>query len=127
MRPEQLVEETLITYPVFAMMIASPDESRILLGQLALSIVTAMYVGPLPAILAELFDTRNRSLGLAISYNVAVTTGGGFAQMIFVLLITMTGSLQAPSYYVVFAGAVSLASLLLCRRMNALDRGMARV
>ncbi|WP_162256495.1 MFS transporter [Sphingomonas sp. Root710] len=117
----------LITYPVFALMIASPDESTILLCQLALSIATAMYVGPLPAILAELFDTRNRSLGLAISYNVAVTTGGGFAQMIFVLLITMTGSIHAPSYYVVFAGAVSLASLLLCRRMNALDRGMARV
>ena len=111
----------LVTYPVFALMTNYRSESAILLGQLVLSIITAMYVGPLPAILAQLFDTRNRSLGLAISYNVAVATAGGFAQVIFVLLIARSGSIAAPSYYVVLAGAISLASLLLCRRI-VLDR-----
>jgi MHS family proline/betaine transporter-like MFS transporter len=105
----------VLTYPVFELMIKGQDEASILIGQFALSILTAFYVGPLPAILAELFQTRNRSLGLAICYNVAVATGGGFAQVIFVLLIGWTGSIAGPSYYVVAAGGVSLISLLLRR------------
>lgn len=60
----------------------------------------------------------NRSLGMSISYNVSVTTGGGFAQMIFVMLIHSTGSIAAPSYYVVAAGIVGMGSLLICTRLR---------
>jgi len=112
----------VVAYPIFAAMIAGRDEVSILLGQFALSVGTALYVGALPAILANLFDTRRRSLGLAISYNVAVMTGGGFAQMIFVLLIEWTGSSAAPSYYVMFASAVSLCSLLAIAMMMQLPK-----
>jgi MFS transporter, MHS family, proline/betaine transporter len=108
----------LVTYPIFAALVAGRDETSILLGQFALSSVTALYLGALPAILANLFDTRSRSFGLAVSYNLAVMTGGGFAQMIFVLLIGWTGSSVAPSYYAMFSGAVSLCSLLACRRIG---------
>lgn len=52
-----------IVYPLFAAIVAAHDESSILLGQFALTLVTAFYVGALPAILAELFVTRSRSLG----------------------------------------------------------------
>lgn len=115
-----------IAYPVFQGMITGRNETTIVLGQFALSIATALYVAPLPAILAELFDTRSRSLGLAISYNVAVMTAGGFAQMIFVLLIDWTGSIAAPSYYAMFSGAISLISLLLCHHIVVLDRANAK-
>ncbi|UPT64813.1 MAG: hypothetical protein M0D54_10135 [Hyphomonadaceae bacterium JAD_PAG50586_4] len=109
-------------YPIFAAMVSGRNEISILLGQFALSIGAALYVGALPAILAGLFDTRNRSLGVAISYNVAVMTGGGFAQMIFVLLLEWSGSVVSPSYYVVFAGVVSLCALLICAQMAKVDR-----
>jgi MHS family proline/betaine transporter-like MFS transporter len=109
-------------WPIFATIVAGRDEASILLGQFALSIAVALYLGALPAILANLFDTRSRSFGLSVSYNLSVMTAGGFAQMIFVLLIDWTGSPVAPSYYVMAASAVSLGSLLACGRIARADR-----
>lgn len=112
----------IVAYPIFAALVAGRDETSILLGQFALSSVAALYLGALPAILANLFDARSRSFGLAVSYNLAVMTGGGFAQMIFVLLIGWTGSILAPIHYVMVAGAVSFCSLLACAKIAAVDR-----
>ncbi len=116
----------IATYPIFAAMIVGRDEMSILLGQFALAIGAALYVGALPAILADLFDIRSRSLGLAVSYNLAVMTGGGFAQMIFVLLIDWTQSAVAPSYYVMAAATVSLCALAACYRMGKVDHARTR-
>lgn len=112
----------IFPYPIFAAVVGDRSEVSILLGQFALSVFTALYLGALPAILANLFDTRTRSFGLAVSYNLSVMTAGGFAQMIFVLLIARTGSPVAPSYYVMFAAAVSLCALLVCGRIARVDR-----
>jgi MHS family proline/betaine transporter-like MFS transporter len=117
----------LTSYPVFSVVVAAVDERSILLGLFVHAIVTALYLGALPAILANLFNTHTRSLGLAISYNLAVMIAGGFAQMIFVLLIEWTGTRAAPSFYVTFAGAASLFAVLVCRRMTLVDlNGAAR-
>lgn len=116
----------VVAYPIFTAMVAGRDEMSILLGQFALASAAALYLGSLPAILANLFDTRNRSLGLAVSYNLAVMTGGGFAQMIFVLLIKWTGSTVAPSYYVVIAAALSLCSLIAAGKIASVDREISR-
>jgi MHS family proline/betaine transporter-like MFS transporter len=110
-----------VAYPIFAAVVAGHSKTSILLGQFALSAVAALYLGALPAILANLFDTSSRSFGLAVSYNLSVMTGGGFAQMIFVLLIGWTGSTVAPSYYVLFAGAVSFCALLACAQIARVD------
>ncbi len=117
----------LTSYPAFSVIVTSVDERSILLGLFVHAVVTSLYLGALPAILANLFDIQTRSLGLAISYNLAVMIAGGFAQMIFVLLIEWTGTLVAPSFYVTFAGAASLLAVLACQRMTLVDRnGRAR-
>lgn len=108
----------ITTYPVVTAMVMGRDEASILLGQFALSAAVALYLGALPAILADLFDTRSRSFGLAVSYNLAVMTAGGFAQVIFVALIEWTGTPIAPSYYVIAASALSLLALAVCRRIG---------
>lgn len=107
----------VLPYPILSLVVASGKEGTILLGQFALSIVTALYLGALPAVLAQLFATRNRSFGVAVSYNLAVMTAGGFAQMIFVLLIEWTGMIVAPVFFVMLAGALSLCALLAARRL----------
>jgi MHS family proline/betaine transporter-like MFS transporter len=116
----------VVAYPIFAMMVAGHNEASILWGLFALAIATALYLGALPAILADLFDTSRRSLGLAISYNLAVMIAGGFAQMIFVLLISSTGAIVAPSYYVTAAAVAAWLALLFCRKLAAVDRDSAR-
>jgi MHS family proline/betaine transporter-like MFS transporter len=45
-----------------------------------------------------------------------VTIFGGFGPFIIAWLISATGSKAAPSYYLIFAAAVSLTALMAARR-----------
>ena len=71
--------------------------------------------GPLPALLAEMFPTNIRSTGMSVSYNLGVTSFGGFAPLILTWLIARTGSLLAPSYYYIVVAFVSLIGLTVAR------------
>jgi MHS family proline/betaine transporter-like MFS transporter len=69
--------------------------------------------------LADIFPTRTRGTGLALSYNFSVTLFGGFAPLIVTWMIDATGSKLAPSFYVVATSLVSvIAVILLGRRMR---------
>ncbi len=70
----------------------------------------------MPALLCDLFPTRTRTSGLSLGYNIAVTLFGGFAPALVSWLIVATGSKLAPSYYVMFAAAISLSALVFVRR-----------
>jgi MFS transporter, MHS family, proline/betaine transporter len=61
---------------------------------------------------AEMFPTRVRNIGLALSYNFAVAIFGGFGQFIVVWLIQTTGDPVAPAYYVVGAAFVGTIAAL---------------
>ena len=63
---------------------------KLLLAQITLGVLTALYVGALPALMAELFPARMRATGLSVSYSVAVAVFGGFAPFISVWLIQTT-------------------------------------
>src|SRR4029078_4854344 len=73
----------------------------------------------LPAVLAELFPTRLRTTGLSISYAFAVAIFGGGAPFLNTWLIQATGSNLVPSYYLIFAAAISLIALLAARSQTA--------
>ena len=77
--------------------------------------------------LAGIFPAKARSTGVALSYNLAVTSFGGLAPLTVSTLTQVTGSHYVPAFYVVFAALVSLAlvaftrtgqSALACDRAN---------
>ncbi|MNH35854.1 hypothetical protein D3C79_965860 [compost metagenome] len=53
------------------------------------------------------------STGLSLAYNLAVMTFGGFASLILTWLISATGTVTAPAFYVMIAAAFSLMGVLL--------------
>jgi MHS family proline/betaine transporter-like MFS transporter len=108
----------LISYPMFAWIAAVPTLHTLLLVQTTIGVVAAAYMGPLPALMAELFPARMRTTGLAISYSVGVAIFGGFAPFANVWLIQTTGSNVAPGFYLMGAAAISLATLALHRRLK---------
>lgn len=111
----------IVAYPLFAWLAELPTIERLLLVQVALGTLTACYVGSLPALMAELFPVRVRTTGLSISYSIGVALFGGFAPSIHVWLIRHTESAVAPSYYLIIAGVISLASLHVARRLEIDD------
>jgi MHS family proline/betaine transporter-like MFS transporter len=71
----------------------------------------ALFSGPAPALLCELYPTNIRYTSLSVGYNVAVMIFGGFAPFIATLLIQETGNPIAPTYYVIACALVSIVAI----------------
>lgn len=81
----------------------------------AISILTvfmALFQGPFPAQMHDLFPTRIRSTGVAISYNTSAALFAGTTPLVCTLLISLTDNILAPAYYLICASAITLGTLL---------------
>jgi MHS family proline/betaine transporter-like MFS transporter len=101
----------VISYPAFAYLAANPTLQSLLIVQAVIGALAAVYMGPLGALMAEIFPTRMRTTGLATSYSLCVALFGGFAPFINAWLVSASGSNVAPSFYLMFAAALSLMAL----------------
>ncbi len=108
----------LLIYPMFVWMVAVPALSTLLIVQCALGILNALYLGCQAGLISELFPTRLLGSGLSIGNALAVTIFGGFAPFISVLLIEVTGSPLAPSFYLMFGAVISITALIGVRRLG---------
>jgi MFS transporter, MHS family, proline/betaine transporter len=98
----------LISYPMFAYVLAAPGFGRLFLAQLVVLTVFGLLQGSGPGLLAGLFPVSVRSTGMAIAYNVGVTVFGGFAPLTVTWLIATTGSKLMPAFYIIAAGVLSI-------------------
>lgn len=109
----------IVIYPLFTWLLDAPTIATLLVVQAVGGVLMAGYLGAIPALLAELFPTRLRTTGLSISYAFGVAIFGGGAPYLNTWLISVTGSNFIPSYYLMFAAALSALALLAARRMTA--------
>jgi MFS transporter, MHS family, proline/betaine transporter len=100
----------VVAYPVYAL-VAQGSFGYLVLGQVIFAAVLAVFSGPAPAALAELFPARVRHSSLSIGYNLATAAFGGTAPFIVAFLVSRTGNSLAPAFYVI-AGAVVTAVVL---------------
>lgn len=77
-------------------------------GLAALHSINAGATGPM---LPELFPRSTRATGLSLSYAAGVSIFGGFAQFFVTWLIGATGNPNAPAWYVIVCGVISLVPL----------------
>lgn len=103
----------VLPYPLFVVVGAST--AVVIVVVLAFGASLAIFSGPGPAAIAELFATNVRYSALSIPYNVATAVFGGFAPFIATLLISVTGQRLAPTFYVIAAAIVSLLTILTFR------------
>nr|WP_314420479.1 MFS transporter [uncultured Erwinia sp.] len=111
-----LIMLAVTIYPAFLLVVnhTSPTTLILLVGWMAL--LKSVYFSTVPSMMADLFPMTTRASGMAISYNVAVTVFGGFAPLICTLLISMTGSSLAPSYYLMLLALFSAVALFHSQR-----------
>lgn len=114
-----LVLLLVTVYPGFALTVdfISPTSLILLISWLAL--LKSIYFATVPSMMADIFPVKTRATGMALSYNVSVTIFGGFAPMICTILIRLTKSDLAPSYYLIAIGFFSLFALY---QANALKK-----
>lgn len=100
----------LAAYPLFALMDGG-DFTRVLLLQMGFGLLVGVYVGPIAALLVELFPTSVRYTGMAISYNISAAAFGGTTPFVCEWLIRQTGTPNAIAFYVMLCCVCSLLAL----------------
>lgn len=104
-------------------LLAEPSLGRLILAQIATSLVMAFIWGPTPVLLMELFPVGVRSTGVGLIYNVGVALFGGLAPFVITWLIAATGNKMSPVYYVVISALIGVLGLLLLRERRIVPKG----
>ncbi|MGW8265844.1 MAG: MFS transporter [Longimicrobiales bacterium] len=97
----------VLPYPVATFLVSAPPFAAIMVLQVVMATIIALFSGTGPAAIAEIFPTRSRSTLMTTGYAFAVAIFGGFAPYIATWLIRETGSPIAWVYYVMAAATVS--------------------
>lgn len=106
----------VLSYPLFLWM-SQGTFAAALSGMLVSAILTALYGGASLAAFVELFPTRTRYSGLALSYNVAVSICGGTTPLVATWLVNVSGSTLTPAFYLMAAAlGTTVAALAMPER-----------
>ena len=101
----------LAIYPAFVALNRWPTPATLITIVSALSVVHAINIGGVGAMLGELFPRSVRATGGAVVYSLGVAIFGGFAQFFVTSLIVVTGNALAPAWYVIGCGALGLVAV----------------
>ena len=102
----------ILVYPVLNYLLTNPSVAAIICAQVLFGSLIALYSGPGPAAISEIFQTSYRATGMSVGYSLAVAVFGGFAPFIATWLIEITGSPISPAYYVLLAALVTALVIL---------------
>jgi MHS family proline/betaine transporter-like MFS transporter len=107
----------LLTVPAFSLL-GTGNFLVIVLVQILLGGMLTLNDGTLPSFLAEMFPTKVRFSGFAVSFNLSNALFGGTAPMMATLLIAATANDLAPAYYLMGAAVISLIAVALSRETS---------
>jgi MHS family proline/betaine transporter-like MFS transporter len=99
---------TVIFAVPLLMLAATATLAGVLLAQLGLAILAAVFLGTLPAVFVSLHGPALRCTALSVSYNTALALFGGTAPLIATLLVKVTGWPGAPGLYLILTALVCL-------------------
>lgn len=101
----------VLSYPLFLMLHSGVPAWEIA-GDICFTLLIGASLGPMPAVLAELFPREVRYSAAAFSYNLPVAIFGGTAPLVATYLIAETGNDYSPAYYLMVLAAFGLVALL---------------
>lgn len=84
----------------------------------AAALAASLVNGPMSAIAADLFPTRIRFTGVALSFNLAFSIFSGAAPLAATLLVRWTGSATGPAYYMCGCASIALVGSLFIGRYD---------
>lgn len=104
----------LLAYPAF-WLFQQHSLGYTIIGLAILAFLVVLLSGTIPSMLPAIFPTRIRYGGFAISYNISTSAIGGTAPFVITALISATGNLFMPAFYLMLAAAVALPTLFTVR------------
>ncbi|STX29923.1 Major facilitator family transporter [Legionella beliardensis] len=103
----------LFAYPIFAIYVYFPQFYMIAL--LLSALLMGFSAGTIPSFLSQLFPTKIRYSGIAVSYNLGFAFFGGFTPFISFSLIYYSQIKTAPAFYLLVVTCLAFMSLAFAR------------
>lgn len=103
-----------LSYPMY-ILLSSGESLSMLVAALGFVMLAGCFMAPAMTAAMEHFSTAVRFSGFAFGYNLGAGLFGGITPLLASWLIHTTGSLIAPSYYLIAASGVLL---VICLRMQ---------
>lgn len=100
----------IVSYPVFSML-CSGEDLLITMAHILFIIPIAASLGPVSALMCELFPTKVRYSGFGLSRNIASGFFGGLAPFICTTIIKVTGQETSASFYMIFCALIGLVAI----------------
>lgn len=100
----------IFIYPIYWLLIKGGLDMA-MVSQLIFALLVGFYLGPVPAVLVELFPTRVRFTGVAASYNFSAAAFGGTAPLVGTWLIENSKRLDSMAMYIILFCMMTLVSL----------------
>lgn len=99
-------------YPILHMMSSGASFQQVLLLQCCLGALFALFSGPAPATICEIFPTKLRTTWMSVGFTLSVSIFGGFSPLVSTWLISTLHMPAAPSLLIVPAAIIS--GLVIC-------------
>jgi MHS family proline/betaine transporter-like MFS transporter len=93
------------------LLIRADTAFTIFLGLLVQGLLLICFSATMPSTLPTLFPTRVRGGGLSIAFNVSVSLFAGTTSVVVGALVSATGDLNWPAYYLIIAGVIGVVSI----------------
>ncbi|MEP9383785.1 MFS transporter [Nocardioides cheoyonin] len=100
------------------LLIRAESPWAVFLGLLLMGLALICFSATSPSTLPSLFPTAVRGAGLSVSFNVAISLFCGTTSVVVGALVSATGDLNWPAYYLIAAGVVGAISLLFVQEPN---------
>ncbi|MBS0271309.1 MAG: MFS transporter [Proteobacteria bacterium] len=101
----------ILAYPAF-WLISSGQASLVIQGELILSVLAGMFVGPANGLTASLFDVKGRCRGVSFSLSLGISLFGGLTPVLLVYVINQTHILMWPATWMIFGALIGGISVL---------------
>lgn len=105
----------VLAYPAF-WLIGSGHFSLIIQGELILSILAGMFVGPANGLTASLFDVKERCRGVAFSLSLGISLFGGLTPVLLIYIINQTQILMWPATWMIFGALIAGLSIFASKK-----------
>jgi MHS family proline/betaine transporter-like MFS transporter len=101
------VSTAVLAYPILQMMTSGASFVQVVLLQSCLGALFALYSGPGPATICEIFPAKLRTTWMSIAYALAVAIFGGFSPLMSTWLISFSHLPASPAFLLMPAAIVS--------------------
>ncbi len=100
------------------LLIRAQSGFSVFLGLLIMGLLLICFSATMPSTLPSLFPTQVRGGALSIAFNISVSLFGGTTSVVVGALVSATGDLNWPAYYLIATGLIGAVSIYFTQESN---------